>query len=207
MEKIRELFAKYKEQILYVFFGGLTTLINWGAYALCYNVLGVSNVPSVIIAWILGVAFAFVTNKIWVFESRSFDTKTVMRELWTFVAARLATGLLDLGIMYLAVDVLGGNGNVWKLISNVIVIILNYVFSKCSKESRHKNRAEDHLILRLKFYCWLALYLSSSACMRAWGLSSLSREWSWLRVAIMKDMYLLISASMNHSFWRSSEGR
>ncbi len=130
MEKIRELFAKYKEQILYVFFGGLTTLINWGAYALCYNVLGVSNVPSVIIAWILGVAFAFVTNKIWVFESRSFDTKTVMRELWTFVAARLATGLLDLGIMYLAVDVLGGNGNVWKLISNVIVIILNYVFSK-----------------------------------------------------------------------------
>ena len=130
MEKIKELFAKYKEQILYVFFGGLTTLINWGAYALCYNVLGVFNVPSVIIAWILGVAFAFVTNKIWVFESRSFDTKTVMRELWTFVAARLATGLLDLGIMYLAVDVLGGNGNVWKLISNVIVIILNYVFSK-----------------------------------------------------------------------------
>ena len=130
MAKIKALALKYKEQILYVFFGGLTTLINWGAYALCYNVLGVSNVPSVIIAWILGVAFAFVTNKIWVFESRSFDTKTVLRELWTFVAARLVTGLLDLGIMYLAVDVLGGNGNVWKLISNVIVIILNYVFSK-----------------------------------------------------------------------------
>lgn len=130
MDKIKALVLKYKEQILYVFFGGLTTLINWGAYALCYNVLGVSNVPSVIIAWILGVAFAFVTNKIWVFESRSFDTKTVLRELWTFVAARLVTGLLDLGIMYLAVDVLGGNGNVWKLISNVIVIILNYVFSK-----------------------------------------------------------------------------
>lgn len=130
MDKIKALALKYKEQILYVFFGGLTTLINWGAYALCYNVLGVSNVPSVIIAWILGVEFAFVTNKIWVFESRSFDTKTVLRELWTFVAARLVTGLLDLGIMYLAVDVLGGNGNVWKLISNVIVIILNYVFSK-----------------------------------------------------------------------------
>jgi Predicted membrane protein len=130
MDKIKALVLKYKEQILYVFFGGLTTLINWGAYALCYNVLGVSNVPSVIIAWILGVAFAFVTNKIWVFESRSFNTQTVLRELWTFVAARLVTGLLDLGIMYLAVDVLGGNGNVWKLISNVIVIILNYVFSK-----------------------------------------------------------------------------
>ena len=69
-------------------------------------------------------------NKIWVFESRSFDRKTLLRELWTFVAARLATGLLDMGIMYLAVDVLGGNGLVWKLISNVIVIILNYVFSK-----------------------------------------------------------------------------
>ena len=130
MEKIKALFIKYKEQILYVFFGGLTTLINWGAYALCYKVLSVPNIPSTVIAWILGVAFAFITNKLWVFESKSFDRKTLLRELWTFVAARLATGLLDMGIMYLAVDVLGGNGLVWKLISNVIVIILNYVFSK-----------------------------------------------------------------------------
>lgn len=130
MEKLKALFIKFKEQIFYVVFGGLTTLINWGVYALCYNVLGVTNVPSVIIAWIISVAFAFVTNKLWVFESKSMDAGTLLRELWTFTAARIFTGLLDLGIMYLAVDVLGGNGNVWKLISNVIVIILNYVFSK-----------------------------------------------------------------------------
>ena len=129
-EKLRKLIIKYKEQILYVVFGGLTTLINWGTYALCCDVMGIPNLPSVAIAWILSVAFAFVTNKIWVFESRSFDRKTLLRELWTFTSARLATLLLDMGIMYLAVNVMGGNHLVWKLISNVIVIILNYVLSK-----------------------------------------------------------------------------
>ena len=124
------LLAKYREAILYVFFGGCTTLVNWGSYALTYNVLGIPNVPSVIIAWVLAVAFAFVTNKIWVFESRSWEGPVVRHELWTFLAARIVTGLLDLGIMALAVDVFHGNGNVWKLVSNVVVVILNYVASR-----------------------------------------------------------------------------
>jgi len=124
------LFRKYREVILYVFFGGCTTLVNWGSYALTYNVLGIPNVPSVIIAWILSVAFAFVTNKLWVFDSKSWAWPVLRHELWSFLAARAATGLLDVGIMWLAVDVLGGNGNLWKLASNVVVVILNYVASK-----------------------------------------------------------------------------
>lgn len=92
--------------------------------------IGIPNVPSTIIAWVLAVAFAFITNKLWVFESRSFDGMTLKHEIPTFLGARIGTGLLDVGIMYLAVDVMNWNSTVWKLISNVIVIILNYIASK-----------------------------------------------------------------------------
>ena len=130
IEKIRSLIIRYQDIILYVFFGALATLVNTVSYYLCYNVIGMSNVPSVVIAWLLAVVFAFFTNKLWVFKSRSFAPDVLKHEIPTFFGARLLTGLLDLGIMYLAVDVLHGNGTVWKLISNVLVIILNYVASK-----------------------------------------------------------------------------
>lgn len=127
---MRELLLKYKSFILYAVFGGLTTLINWGSYYLCYNIVHIPNVPSTIIAWILAVAFAFITNKIWVFDSKSFDGKTLIHEIWTFTSARLATGFLDVGIMFLTVDIMGWDSTVWKLISNILVIILNYILSK-----------------------------------------------------------------------------
>ena len=124
MAKIRELAVTYRSIILYVVFGAMTTLVNMAAYWLCYNVIGIPNVPSTIIAWVLAVSFAFVTNKLWVFDSKSWDAKTLRHEIPTFFGARLLTGLLDVGIMYVTVDVLGWNGMVWKLVSNVIVIIL-----------------------------------------------------------------------------------
>lgn len=130
IEKIKGLILKYQDMILYVFFGALATLVNTASYYLCYNIIGMSNVPSVIIAWLLAVVFAFFTNKLWVFKSKSFAPEVLKHEIPTFFGARLLTGLLDLGIMYLAVDVLHGNGTVWKLISNILVIILNYVASK-----------------------------------------------------------------------------
>jgi putative flippase GtrA len=130
VEKIKMLVVKYQDMILYVFFGALATLVNTASYYLCYNILGVSNVPSVVIAWLLAVIFAFFTNKLWVFRSKSFAPDVLKHEIPTFFGARLLTGLMDLGIMYVAVDVLHGNGTVWKLISNVLVIILNYVASK-----------------------------------------------------------------------------
>jgi putative flippase GtrA len=122
-----ELYRKYKMPILYLFFGGLTTLINIFVYFICYNILYLSNITSNVIAWILAVIFAFITNKIYVFESKS---KSILYELSTFFACRLGTGLLDLGIMYLTVDILKWNALIMKILSNVIVIILNFVFSK-----------------------------------------------------------------------------
>ena len=128
--KMKELWEKYKSLVLYAVFGGLTTLVNMGAYWLCFNAIGIPNVPATIIAWLLAVCFAFITNKLWVFDSKSFDKKTLWHEIPTFFGARIATGLLDVLIMYVAVDVLKWDSMVWKLISNVIVIVLNYIASK-----------------------------------------------------------------------------
>ena len=127
---MKKIIIRYKSIIAYLFFGVLTTLINWGSYFLCYNIVQIPNVPSTIIAWILAVAFAFITNKIWVFGSKSFNGKVLLYEIWTFLAARLITGILDVVIMYFAVDVFAMNSTVWKLISNIIVIVLNYIFSR-----------------------------------------------------------------------------
>lgn len=125
-----DLFRKYRSLVFYAVFGVFTTLVNMGAYWLCFNVLGIPNVPSTIVAWFLAVSFAFITNKLWVFDSKSFDAKTLKHEIPTFFGARIATGLLDVLIMYLAVDVMHWNSMVWKMISNVIVIVLNYIASK-----------------------------------------------------------------------------
>ena len=130
IDAIKKLCIKYKSLISYAFFGVLTTAINIVTYAVCYNKIGISNVVSNVIAWILACSFAFVTNKLWVFESKSVEIKVVIYELITFFGCRLATGLLDLAIMYVSVDILAWNSTLMKCISNVIVIIANYVASK-----------------------------------------------------------------------------
>ena len=130
MTRIKELLVKYKSFIMYAVFGVMTTIVNMVVYYLCFNILGIPNVPSTIIAWILAVCFAFITNKLWVFDSKSFSAKVLRHEIPTFFGARIATGLLDVGIMYLAVDLFHWNSTVWKLISNILVIIINYIASK-----------------------------------------------------------------------------
>lgn len=130
MDKIKEIISKYKNIVFYLFFGVCTTLINWLSYYLLYSIWKVPNVISTIIAWIVAVIFAFVTNKIWVFDSKSFEKSILLKESASFVAARLVTGLLDVIIMYVAVDLFFWNSMLWKLLSNFIVIVINYVLSK-----------------------------------------------------------------------------
>ena len=129
-DSVKQWLRRYKGLILYAVFGALTTAINIAAYALCYRALGLPNVPGNIIAWILAVLFAFVTNKLYVFESKSLALGTVARQLASFVGARLATGLLDLAVMFVGVDLLHGPDLLFKIASNVVVIILNYILSK-----------------------------------------------------------------------------
>ena len=116
--------------IAYVVFGVLTTLINIASYYLAYNIFAINNVTSTIIAWVIAVAFAFITNKLWVFDSKKFNARTLLHEIPAFFVCRLATGVLDVSIMYFAVDLLAWHSLTWKLISNVLVIVMNYLASK-----------------------------------------------------------------------------
>ncbi|MBQ7668661.1 MAG: GtrA family protein [Clostridia bacterium] len=120
-------FNKYKRPILYLFFGGLTTVINVVVYAICARVFNLPTIPSTIIAWMFAVSVAFIANKLWVFESKN---KAVFKELTKFFACRIGTGTLDVIVMFVTVDLLFFNEIIMKLISNIIVIILNYIFSK-----------------------------------------------------------------------------
>jgi len=120
-----------KSVIFYFLFGGITTALNVLIYLLFYDILQVSNVVSNIIAWFIAkVAVAFLTNKFFVFESKAASKKGVVGEFFSFMGCRVATGLLDLGIMFVAVDCLKQNGLIWKVIVNILVIILNFVTGK-----------------------------------------------------------------------------
>ncbi len=130
MNSITQLLKRYKDIIMYGIFGLMTTAVNVGVYYLSFNILSFSNIVSTVSAWFMSVLFAFVTNKIWVFESRSFKAGVLIREMLSFFSCRLLTGALDLLIMYAAVDYMGWNALLWKVISNIIVIVLNYIAGK-----------------------------------------------------------------------------
>lgn len=136
--------------ILYIVFGVLTTLVSWGSYSLFVNLLSMGVFWANCLSWILSVAFAFVTNKIWVFSSRNWGAKTVLGEVAKFVASRAVTGVLELlGVPILAsvgfdnlfypivqkiglgsVEFFVTDGIYSKIVFAVIVVILNYIFSK-----------------------------------------------------------------------------
>ena len=130
MKLIIDLMKKYKSFIAYAVFGVFTTVVNIVTYNLCYYNAEMSNTFSNIAAWVLAVTFAYLTNKAWVFESRSWKWEVLRKEVPAFISCRLATGIMDLIIMFICVDILGWHAMFMKIISNVLVIILNYVFSK-----------------------------------------------------------------------------
>lgn len=130
MQTIKNLIIKYWDILSYLFFGGLTTLVNFLVYFPCYNYLGLSATASNVIAWAVAVAFAYLTNKPFVFRSHDWSWKTVGPELAKFVGCRIGSGLLETAAIFLTVDILGWNGNIMKVILAVVVVILNYVASK-----------------------------------------------------------------------------
>ena len=130
IEKLRSLIEKYWDVLSYLFFGVLTTVVNYLIYLPVYNFCGFSAALSNMIAWVVAVIFAFLTNKPFVFKSNDWSAKTVVPELTKFVSCRIASGVLETVILFLAVDCMNWNGNIWKLVTQVLVIIINYVGSK-----------------------------------------------------------------------------
>ena len=130
IQKLRNLVGKYWDILSYLFFGVLTTVVNYLIYLPVYNFCGLSAALSNMIAWVGAVIFAFLTNKPFVFRSHDWSAKTVVPELTKFVSCRIASGVLETVILFLAVDCMNWNGNIWKLVTQVLVIIINYVGSK-----------------------------------------------------------------------------
>ncbi|MBQ6443088.1 MAG: GtrA family protein [Methanosphaera sp.] len=116
-----------KELILYVVFGVLTTVVNIIAYVVFAKFLNVDYIISNIIAWFLSVLFAYITNRIWVFESKSDN---ILREISLFFGGRLFSGVVDTSLLYLMVDILLVGDFVSKVVTQIIVVVLNYVISK-----------------------------------------------------------------------------
>ncbi|MCI6020615.1 MAG: GtrA family protein [[Bacteroides] pectinophilus] len=137
-DKINNLINKFlnKETISYLIFGVLTTIINIVVFWLAQRELALvmsedaASLVGNVIAWVISVAIAFVTNKLFVFESKSMAFKVVMAELTGFVIARLLSLAFDEGFMFVAIVLLGMNSLLAKIISNVFVVIINYVLSK-----------------------------------------------------------------------------
>ena len=132
MEKLKKIcrFLTAPEMLLNILFGILTTVVNILSFGLLRDVLQWQLLTANTLAWVLSVAFAFLTNKVFVFRSKSFAAKLVLRELVSFVGARLFSLAVDTAGMWLLVDVLTWNDWLAKVLMNVIVIVLNYVFSK-----------------------------------------------------------------------------
>ena len=130
MKSIKDLIFKYREMITYLIFGVLTTVVNYLVYLPCYNLLGINASVSNMIAWVAAVAFAFLTNKPFVFQSHDWSREVVIPELTKFVGSRIGSGAAETGILLLFVDVLKQDGNVWKIVTSVLVVVLNYLFSK-----------------------------------------------------------------------------
>lgn len=125
-----DLFRKYENVISYLFFGVLTTLINYLVYFPLFNWLGVSAVISNVVAWAVAVCFAFLTNKPFVFKSHDWSAKTVVDEAAKFIGCRIGSGIFETFGIWLLVDVLFWNGNWTKIIVSIVVVVLNYISSK-----------------------------------------------------------------------------
>lgn len=130
MNVLMDLFKKYKEQLMYLLFGVLTTIFCLGTKFILDRCFGIIGSLSVIIAEPLSMIFAYVTNKIWVFESKSNSFKELIKEMMSFFSARIFTIFLSLAISFIFVENLHFPNMIMQVVAAIVVVILNYVFSK-----------------------------------------------------------------------------
>ncbi len=127
---IKVKFIKYRPLILYVVFGGGTTLINYGMYALFTRGMSIDYASANVMAWFGGVTFAYATNRVWVFGSKARTWQHITREAVLFYAARLASLVIDTALLWMLHDLCGVNDLYVKIFNNVIVVLMNYFFSR-----------------------------------------------------------------------------
>lgn len=124
------MWKKYKEILLYLIFGGLTTVVSIVIYWLLTEVLPMDPLAANIISWIGAVTFAYGTNRTWVFESRASGTGQILKEAASFYGGRLITLGLEELMLLVGIRLLELPNMPVKLVAQVLVIVLNYVISK-----------------------------------------------------------------------------
>ena len=129
MEDLKAIYKEYREIILYLIFGGLTTLVNFVIYAGC-RFFNIDEIAATVIAWIGAVLFAYLTNRGLVFQSQVRGAKAVIVEITAFYGARVFSLLVDVGIKFLMIKIMGINEWIVLVVSQVVVIVLNYILSK-----------------------------------------------------------------------------
>ena len=130
MNKIKELYIKNKEVINYLFFGGCTFLVSIISFYFLNKILNLNTHISNIISWILAVTFAYITNKLFVFESKTTKAKDIIREILSFFSARLLTLGLEELIIFIGCDLLNIDSMIIKIVGQIVVIVSNYFLSK-----------------------------------------------------------------------------
>ena len=131
LDKIKKLYFKHKEVVNYLVFGGLATVVNFVSYFISAKIIGIDEVISSGISWFCSVLFAYITNKIFVFESKTNGMKETLKEISSFFLARILSGILcDVGTFAVMVKVLHINDIISKFITQVMVVIMNYILSK-----------------------------------------------------------------------------
>ncbi len=130
-ENIKELYLKYKEVINYLVFGVLAMFVNFGSYYVFARMLSIDEVISSGLSWFFSVLFAYITNKLFVFDSKTNTAKEFLKEIISFFLARILSGILcDVGTFALMVKVLNINDMIAKVVTQVMVVIVNYILSK-----------------------------------------------------------------------------
>ena len=118
------------QTILYVIFGILTTIVNLISYYFFSNIMSINYLISNMISWIISVLFAYITNKFYVFNSKDKSKDIIIKEFIKFVNCRLTSGIIEMILLFLLVDIIKVNDVISKLVIGVIVVILNFIFSK-----------------------------------------------------------------------------
>lgn len=130
MEKIKELIKKNKEIISYLIFGVATTVVSIISYFIFAKIFNINPIISNVLSWVISVLFAYVTNRKYVFESKKTDKKEIIKEIISFFGCRLFSGIIDTGMFTIMIEIIGINDGIAKIITQVVVIVLNYILSK-----------------------------------------------------------------------------
>ncbi|MDR0880894.1 MAG: GtrA family protein [Clostridioides sp.] len=130
MNKLKSYYDKYSEILLYLIFGVLTTVVSIASYFLFSQLLHVNYLISNVLSWIFAVAFAYLSNRKWVFKSTAHRNIEIFKEISSFVSCRLLSGVIDMLTLWILVELVGIGDMYAKLATQVIVTVLNYAFSK-----------------------------------------------------------------------------